>query len=75
MQADGAEMLRLATWRLCEAGIVPIMLIHDGILFEETSREKIEHAMEIMRAAAATPAMVWRSASTSTKCCERRPLS
>ena len=51
MQAGGAEMLRLATWRLCEAGIVPIMLIHDGILFEETSREKIEHAIEIMRAA------------------------
>ena len=25
-------------WRLCEAGIVPIMLIHDGILFEETDR-------------------------------------
>src|SRR5262245_5744834 len=26
-QANGAEMLRLAAWRLCEAGIVPIMLI------------------------------------------------
>ena len=37
--------------RLCEAGIVPIMLVHDGILLEETDAEKIEHAKEIMRAA------------------------
>ena len=51
MQADGAEMLRLAAWRLCEAGIVPVMLIHDGILLEETDREQIEHAKEIMRTA------------------------
>ena len=51
MQAGGAEMLRLATVRLCEARIVPIMLIHDGILLEETDNEKIEHAMEIMLAA------------------------
>jgi hypothetical protein len=27
------------------------MLIHDGILFEETDREKINHAIEIMRGA------------------------
>lgn len=51
MQAGGAEMLRLATVRLCEAGIVPIMLIHDGILLEEASREGIELAKEIMRGA------------------------
>jgi DNA polymerase I len=51
MQSGGAEMLRLATMRLCDAGIVPIMLIHDGILFEETDSEKIEHAKEIMRTA------------------------
>jgi hypothetical protein len=51
MQSGGAEMLRLATVRLVEAGIVPIMLIHDGILFEETDPEKIEHAIEIMRGA------------------------
>ena len=51
MQADGAEMLRLAAWRLCEAGIVPVMLIHDGILLEATDREQIEHAKEIMRTA------------------------
>jgi DNA polymerase I len=51
MQSGGADMLRLAAWRLCEAGIVPIMLIHDGILFEETDREKLEAAIEIMRGA------------------------
>jgi DNA polymerase I-like protein with 3'-5' exonuclease and polymerase domains len=51
MQADGAEMLRLAAWRLCEAGIVPVMLVHDGILLEATDREEVEHAKEIMRQA------------------------
>lgn len=50
MQSGGAEMLRLAAWRLCEAGIVPIMLVHDGILFEETDAEKIDIAKDIMRA-------------------------
>jgi hypothetical protein len=51
MQSGGAEMLRIATWRMCEAGIIPCMLVHDGILLEETDPEKIEHAKEIMRAA------------------------
>jgi hypothetical protein len=51
MQSGGAEMLRLATTRLCDVGIVPIMLIHDGILLEVTSRDQIEHAKEIMRGA------------------------
>jgi DNA polymerase I-like protein with 3'-5' exonuclease and polymerase domains len=51
MQSGGAEMLRLAAWRLCGAGIVPVMLIHDGILFEATDRVQVEHAKEIMRAA------------------------
>jgi hypothetical protein len=51
MQSGGAEMLRLAAWRLCEAGIIPCMLVHDGILFEETDPERIEHAKEIMRVA------------------------
>jgi hypothetical protein len=51
MQSGGADMLRLAAVRLCEAGIVPSMLIHDGILFEAESRQQIEHAAEIMRAA------------------------
>ena len=51
MQSGGAEMLRLAAVRLCDAGIVPIMLIHDGLLFEETDPEKLDHAIEIMRGA------------------------
>jgi DNA polymerase I len=51
MQAGGAEMLRLAAVRLCETGIVPCMLIHDGILFELDREEQIEHAKEIMRGA------------------------
>jgi DNA polymerase family A len=51
MQSGGAEMLRLAAWRLCEAGIVPAMLVHDGILLELDSLEQVEHAKEIMRAA------------------------
>jgi hypothetical protein len=49
MQSGGAEMLRLAAWRLCEAGIVPVMLVHDGILFELASREQGEQAKDIMR--------------------------
>jgi DNA polymerase-1 len=51
MQGNGAEMLRLAAWRLCEAGIVPIMLIHDGLLLELQDREQITQAIDIMRAA------------------------
>jgi DNA polymerase-1 len=51
MQSGGAEMLRLAAWRLCEAGLVPSMLIHDGILFEVENHEQVEHAREIMRQA------------------------
>jgi DNA polymerase-1 len=50
-QGNGAEMLRLATVRLCEAGLVPCMLIHDGILFELDNDEQVEHAKEIMRTA------------------------
>jgi hypothetical protein len=50
-QANGAECLRLAAWRLCEAGIVPSMLIHDGILIEARDEQQIEHAIKIMRAA------------------------
>jgi hypothetical protein len=50
-QANGAECLRLAAWRLCEAGIVPSMLMHDGILIEARDQEQIAHAIEIMRAA------------------------
>jgi DNA polymerase-1 len=51
MQSGGAEMLRLAAWRLCEAGLVPSMLVHDGILLELKNEEQIAHAVEIMRGA------------------------
>jgi DNA polymerase I-like protein with 3'-5' exonuclease and polymerase domains len=51
MQGNGAEMLRLAAWRLCEAGLVPSMLVHDGILVEVQDKGQIAHAMEIMRGA------------------------
>jgi hypothetical protein len=49
MQAGGADMLRDAVVRLCEAGIVPLMLVHDGILFEVKTNEEIERAKAIMR--------------------------
>ena len=48
MQGNGSEMLRLATWRLCEAGIVPSMLIHDGLLLEVHGKEEIALAIDIM---------------------------
>jgi hypothetical protein len=50
-QGGGAEMLRLAATRLCNAGIIPSMLIHDGILIEARDDEQIEQAIEIMRGA------------------------
>jgi DNA polymerase I len=51
MQSGGASMLRLAANRLCDAGLVPIMLVHDGILFELDNEEQVRHASEVMRAA------------------------
>jgi DNA polymerase I len=51
MQAHGAEMLRAAAWRLCEAGVIPCMLIHDGILIEANDDTEITQAIEIMKAA------------------------
>ena len=51
MQSGGAEILRLASNRLCEAGLVPSMLVHDGILFELDNEEQVQHAIEIMRIA------------------------
>ena len=50
-QSHAAEMLRLAACRLCEAGIVPNMLIHDAVLLEVRREEEIEAAIAIMRAA------------------------
>jgi hypothetical protein len=51
MQGNGAEMLQAAACRMCEVGIVPSMLVHDGILLEVDDDEQIAHATEIMRAA------------------------
>jgi DNA polymerase family A len=50
-QSNGAVMLREAAVPLCEAGLVPAMLIHDGILFELDTDEQLDHAKEIMRTA------------------------
>ena len=44
-------MLRLAANRLCDAGLVPSMLVHDGILLELDTEEQVQHAIEIMRIA------------------------
>jgi DNA polymerase I len=51
MQGNGAEMLRLAATRLCEADIVPNMLVHDAVLLEADNEEQITHAVEIMKGA------------------------
>ena len=51
MQAGGAEMLRIATVRMCEAGIVPVMLVHDAVLLELDNEEQIEIVKEIMKSA------------------------
>src|SRR4029453_12120196 len=51
MQSGGAEILRLAAWRLCEAGLIPNMLVHDAILLELDNEEQVAHAIEIMRKA------------------------
>ena len=51
MQSGGAEMLRLAAVRLCEAGLVPSMLVHDAVLLEADNEEQIALAVEIMKGA------------------------
>ena len=48
MQSGGADMLRLAVCRLCREGLVPSMLVHDGILLELDNEEQVEQAREIM---------------------------
>jgi hypothetical protein len=53
MQSGGAVMLRLAAVRLCEAGLEPSMLIHDGILLELANQNQIEQAKAIMAMAGA----------------------
>ena len=62
MQGNGAEMLRLAAWRLCEAGIVPNMLVHDAMLFELDNEEQMAHAVEIMKSAGRMFVMALKSA-------------
>ena len=51
MQSGGAEMLRLAAVRMCEAGLIPNMLVHDAILLEVDNEEQIAQAVEIMKQA------------------------
>src|SRR5262249_49164089 len=51
MQSGGAESLRIAAWKLCAAGLIPSMLIHDAILLEVQNQEQKQHAIEVMRAA------------------------
>ena len=51
MQSGGAEMLRLSATRLCEADIVPSMLVHDAVLLELDNEEQVAHAVEIMKGA------------------------
>ena len=83
MQSDGAEMLREATVRLVDAGIIPIMLVHDGILFEEADLKKIEEAREIMRAAGREICdginvgvdLDWSTAKTGPRYRDKRPLA
>ena len=48
-QGNGAEMLRLAAVRLCEIGLVPSMLVHDGILLEVEREAQIAEAADVMR--------------------------
>jgi hypothetical protein len=76
-------MLREATVRLCDAGIVPIMPIHDGILFEETDPRKIEEATEIMRAVGREICsgidvgvdLDWSTMMTGPRYCDKRPMA
>jgi hypothetical protein len=83
MQSDGAEMLREATVRLCEAGIVPIMLVHDGILFDEDDSRKIEQATEIMRAVGREICdgidvgvdLDWSTLKSGQRYCDKRPMA
>jgi DNA polymerase-1 len=51
MQSLGGDMLRIAAVGLDAAGIVPVMLVHDGILLEETDPSRIKQAREIMLSA------------------------
>jgi DNA polymerase I len=52
-QSGGAEMLRLAATRLCDAGIVPNMLVHDAVLLEARDDDQVRQTIEIMEKAGA----------------------
>ena len=67
MQAGGAEMLRLAANRLCDAGLVPSMLVHDGILLELDSEEQVRTPSRSCGSPGPKFAAAWRSASTSIR--------
>ena len=51
MQSGGASMLRLGANRLCDANLVPSMLVHDGILIEVQNQAQVVQVLEIMRSA------------------------
>jgi hypothetical protein len=51
MQSGGADMLRLCATRLCDAGIVPNMLVHDAVLIEVDTDEQLHFVKEEMRRA------------------------
>jgi hypothetical protein len=50
MQANGAEMMRLACCELTERGIIVCCPVHDAILIE-ASIEEIDHAVQLTQGA------------------------
>jgi DNA polymerase I len=52
MQSNGAVKLRAMASALCDAGLVPSMLVHDGIMIEFDDFEQIDQARAIMAKAA-----------------------
>ena len=51
MQSGGAEMLRLAANRLCDAGLVPACWCTTASCSNWITRSRLQHAIEIMRVA------------------------
>ena len=47
-QGNGAECLRIAATRLCDAGLVPSMLVHDAVLMELPNHEQVGQSKDIM---------------------------
>src|SRR5438034_7859440 len=48
MQSGGGDMMRLCNRRLCDAGIVPNMLVHDAVLVEVSDAEQLDFVKEEM---------------------------